>query len=91
MSNLRASAPGGTPVEDPLSLLVVGLLAGCGDFSDPPKDPSIAPLEIVANDQGRAACELNRTDITEGTHEVVAITQGADAVVVGSNRLHVAP
>ena len=67
---------------DLLSLLVSGLLAGCGAFSDPPPDPSVAPLEVVANDQGRAACELNRTEVTAGTHEVVVITEGADAVVV---------
>lgn len=65
-----------------LSLLAVGLLAGCGDFTDAPPDPSVAPLEIVANNQGRTACDLNRTEITEGTHEVVVITEGADAVVV---------
>lgn len=61
--------------------LSVALLTGCGDFSDPPPDPSVAPLEVVANDASRAACALNRAEVAAGVHEVVVITEGADAVV----------
>jgi hypothetical protein len=52
------------------------------DFSDPPPDPSVAPLEIVANDQGVVRCALNRTEIGAGMHEVLVVTGGLDAVVV---------
>jgi hypothetical protein len=56
-------------------------LAACGDFTDAPPDPSVAPLEIVANNPAAARCSLNRTEVGVGTHEVVVITEGVDAVV----------
>jgi hypothetical protein len=52
------------------------------DFSDPPPDPSVAPLEIVANDQGVGRCALNRHEIGAGMHEVLVVTGGLDAAVV---------
>ena len=61
--------------------LVVASLAGCGGFTDEPPDPSVAPLEIVANNAKAATCSLNRPEVAEGSHEVVVITEGLATVV----------
>lgn len=57
------------------------LAAGC--FGDPPPDPDVAPIEVVAESRQRAdePCLLNRNEIGAGTHEVVAITEGGAVTV----------
>ena len=61
--------------------LLLASLVGCGDFSDEPPDPAVAPLEIVANSAKAATCSLNRPEVAEGSHEVVVITEGLGTVV----------
>lgn len=62
--------------------LVALSLSACIDFSDPPPERGVAPLEIVANNEAATRCSLNRTEVAAGFHEVVVVTGGIDAVVV---------
>ena len=45
-------------------------LSSC--FSDPPPDPAVAPIEVVASS---TQCSLNRESVGTGTHEVVVIME----------------
>ena len=72
----------------------VGLLAlvtvpAC---SDPPPDPSTAPIEVVANSRAKPdeACLLNRESLGAGTHELVVIAESAPALVRVQDREGVA-
>ena len=48
------------------------LLAGCIVVSDPPPEPDVAPIEVVAKPD---SCLLNRDSVAAGTHEVVVIME----------------
>ena len=60
-----------------LSLVTVGCLG------DPPPDPRVAPLEIVAGGRQRPdqSCVLNRDEVSAGTHEVSVVADNGPAVV----------
>lgn len=49
----------------------VALLVLTGCLGDPPPDPETAPLEVVLDE-----CVLNRSEVTNGEHQVTAIGSG---------------
>ena len=59
------------------------VLATAGACTDPPPDPSTAPIEVVANSLAKPAssCALNRDSVGAGTHELVVIAESAPAKV----------
>jgi hypothetical protein len=64
-----------------LALAGAGLFTGC--LADPPPDPEVQPLEIIAGntdpDYGR--CQLNVEEVGAGTHDVTPMTMGGKARV----------
>ena len=65
-----------------LSLIgAVGCLGLTGCLGDPDPDPATAPLEVVANGNDAGRCVLNRESVAAGSHEVVVITEGVQAIV----------
>jgi hypothetical protein len=64
-------------------MLSVALAAGVGVLlssciADPPPDPAIAGVEIVAT---RDHCLLNRDSVAAGTHEIVVIMEAGSGKV----------
>ena len=54
------------------------LLVGCLLIGDPPPDPAVAPIEVVAKVD---SCLLNRDSVAAGTHDTaVIIEQGTGRV-----------
>lgn len=64
-----------------LALTMATGTAAC--FGDPEPDPSVAPIEIVANSRAEpeSPCLVNRPSVGAGTHELVVIAESAPAVV----------
>lgn len=56
-------------------------VAGC--FGDPPQDPDEAPLEVVVDGRQRPdePCQLNRSEVGAGTHDITVIAEGGPAAV----------
>ena len=61
-----------------MSAVASPLLSGCMFVGDPPPEPNVAPIEVVAKPD---SCLLNRDSVAAGTHEVVVIME------VGSGRV----
>ncbi len=57
------------------------VVLGC--FGDPPPDPDVAPIEVVAGSKQRAdaPCLSNRDEVGAGTHELVVITEAGPVTV----------
>lgn len=55
----------------------------CGCFGDPPPDPEVQPLEIVAGnpDPQYGPCLLNVDEVGAGTHEVTTLSMAGNATV----------
>jgi len=61
------------PLLGPAAVAAVSLLlAGCIFLGDPPPDPAVAPIEVVAKVD---ACLLNRESVAAGTHPTIAIIE----------------
>ncbi len=56
------------------------LVAGC--LGDPPPPPSSAPLEVVIE-----GCELNRSDVAAGTHDVSVVGAGVVEILDASGQV----
>ena len=54
------------------------LLTGCPFMGDPPPDPAVAPIEVVAKVD---ACLLNRDSVAAGTHDTIVIVEQGTARV----------
>ena len=52
--------------------VVSTLLSGCIFLGDPPPEPNVAPIEVVAKPD---SCVLNRDSVAPGTHEVAVIME----------------
>lgn len=59
------------------------LLAGCTFMGDPPPAPEVQPLEVVVGSQMRPEnpCILNVRQVGAGTHDVIVISESAQATV----------
>ena len=55
----------------------------CGCMGDPPPDPEVQPLEVVAGnpDPEYGPCILNVPQVAVGTHDVTAFSMGGPATV----------
>ena len=64
-----------------LALAGAILLTGC--FSDPPADPEVQPLEIIAGnpDPDYGPCLLNVDEVGVGTHDVTPMSMSGEAKV----------
>lgn len=64
-----------------VALAGIGLLSGC--LGDPPPDPEVQPLEIIAGntDPEYDPCLLNVGEVGAGSHEVVALAVAVRARV----------
>ena len=64
-----------------VALAAVTLLCGC--LGDPPPDPEVQPLEIIAGnpDPGYGPCSLNVDEVGAGTHEVTPLSLDGKATV----------
>jgi len=62
-----------------IALTGMGLLSGC--FSDPPPDPEVQPLEIIAGnpDPEYGPCLLNVDEVGAGTHDVTPMSLAGKA------------
>ena len=63
-------------------LMVVPALMVAGCLGDPPPPASSAPLEIIIE-----GCELNRSTVAAGTHEVSAVGAGLVEIVDASGQV----
>ncbi len=66
-----------------LGLALAGATLLCGCFGDPPPDPEVQPLEIVAGnpDPEYGPCLLNVDEVGAGTHEVTPLSLAGNATV----------
>lgn len=63
-------------------LIVVPALMVAGCLGDPPPPASSAPVEVVIE-----GCELNRSEIAAGTHEVSVVGAGLVEIVDASGQV----
>ena len=54
------------------------LFSGCMFVGDPPPEPNVAPIEVVAKPD---SCLLSRDSVAAGTHEVVVIMEAGSGRV----------
>lgn len=66
-----------------VGMVLTACLVASGCFGDPPPDPDVAPIEVVAGSKQRAdaPCLSNRDEVGAGTHELVAITEAGPVTV----------
>jgi hypothetical protein len=67
-----------------LSIALAGATLLCGCLGDPPPDPEVQPLEIIAGDPDHpeyGPCSLNVDEVGAGTHEVTPWSVGGKATV----------
>ena len=66
-----------------LCLILLLSLVTVECLGDPPPDPRVAPLEIVAGSRQRPdqPCVLSRDEVSAGTHEVSVVAENGPAVV----------
>ncbi len=82
----RRSLPGAFRACRAARRLSVGLAVAtvlCGCLSDPPADPEVQPLEIVAGnpDPKYGPCLLNVEEVGAGTHDVTQLSMAGKATV----------
>lgn len=66
-----------------LGLALAGASLLCGCIGDPPPDPEVQPLEIIAGnpDPKYGPCLLNVDEVGAGTHDVIPMSMAGSATV----------
>ena len=66
-----------------VALVLAGAILLTGCFADPPADPEVQPLEIIAGnpDPDYGPCLLNVDEIGAGTHDVTPMSMSGEAKV----------